>query len=1060
VDDTLPPVEPSTTAPERAAEIRAFLIADVRGYTLFTQERGDEAAAKLAARFAGVAREGVEAFGGEVIELRGDEALAVFGSPRQAVRAAVELQDRFVEETEADPSLPLLVGIGLDAGEAVPMEGGWRGGALNLAARLCGQAGPGEILASRELAHLARKIDGVRYTDRGALHLKGMADPVLAIRVVPEKEDPAARLARFRQPAAPPRRRLGFRDRRVAVAGLAVVLVASVTVAVVLSRGGGPSGPTTIDVNSAAAFDLRTGALSGQASVGARPGQIAGGRGAVWVTHTEDGTVSRIDPSTKRVVQTITVRAGPTGIAVGEEAVWVADSQDRTVSRINPDTNSVVKTIPVGNGPTGVTVGEGAVWVANSLDNTVARIDPASNEVQKIIPVGGSPVAVAVARGAVWVAESTGGTVSRIDPDSNEVVGSIRVGNGPRAVAASSDSVWVANSLDGTVSRLDTATDAVVSTIRAGAGANGVVAWGDDVWVTSEYAARVSRLDARTNSPVRTIDVGNAPAGAAIAGGSLWVAASGAPSSHRGGTLRIGSDKGGLPTSADPLAPEPIYYVGPLVYDTLVGYKRVGGVDGSTLVPDLAVSIPTPTNGGLTYTFKLRPGIRYSDGSAVRAADIRHSWERVFKVAPDHTGNLSGIVGGEACARKPASCDLSGGVEVSGEDTVSVHLTTPDPDFLYKVATFEAVVVPSDAPDSFAGTDPVPGTGPYMIDELVRGDHMTLVRNPRFREWSRAAQPDGFPDRIEWTVVKDGIAGVDAVEAGDLDYLLSYTFYPGSGFPAERLDDLFTRFTSQAHSAPFPGSWAMYLNTRVTPFDDVRLRRALAFALDRKEVQRRYPGRSVITCQVLPPNFPGYQPYCPYTVSPDAAGTWTAPDIAKARALVEASGTRGTRVTVWSLKGFAQVSEYFVAALNHLGYRATMKFVGKGEGDEFFPFVANSKNRVQAAGFITFGDSTSLLLRNLGVTCGSFRPNDLNNPNISQFCDHDVDRRFAKAVALQSTDPAGARDAWTELDRKITDLVPFVPVVVPESVDFVSKRVGNYQYNPLYGILLAQVWVT
>src|SRR6266498_4819481 len=113
---------------DERAEIRTFLIADVRGYTLFTQERGDEAAAKLAAKFAGLAREAVEARGGSVIELRGDEALAVFSSPRQALRASVELEVRFVEETVADPSLPLAVGIGLDAGEAVRVEGGYRGG--------------------------------------------------------------------------------------------------------------------------------------------------------------------------------------------------------------------------------------------------------------------------------------------------------------------------------------------------------------------------------------------------------------------------------------------------------------------------------------------------------------------------------------------------------------------------------------------------------------------------------------------------------------------------------------------------------------------------------------------------------------------------------------------------------------------------------------------------------------------------------------------------------------------------------------------------------------------
>jgi WD40 repeat protein/class 3 adenylate cyclase len=186
----------SDATPE--ASIRTFLIADVRGYTLFTAERGDEAAARLATRFASVAREGVETHGGTVVELRGDEALAVFDSARQAIRAALELQRRFVEETITDPRLPLPVGIGLDAGEAVPVEGGYRGGALNLAARLCSIAGPAEVLASREVVHLARKVEGVAYVDRGTVRVKGVPEPVHVTRVHAEAADVADDVA-FRQ---------------------------------------------------------------------------------------------------------------------------------------------------------------------------------------------------------------------------------------------------------------------------------------------------------------------------------------------------------------------------------------------------------------------------------------------------------------------------------------------------------------------------------------------------------------------------------------------------------------------------------------------------------------------------------------------------------------------------------------------------------------------------------------------------------------------------------------------------------------------------------------------
>ncbi len=170
------PVEP-------APIIQVFLIADVRGYTRFTQERGDEAAARLASRFATLVREAITLRGGRLIELRGDEALGCFGSVRQAFQAAIEMQEHFLQATQADPTLPLPVGIGIDAGEAVPVESGYRGAALNLAARLCSLAGPGEILASEIVIHLARRVDGLSYRAWGIAELKGFDEPIRIIAV-------------------------------------------------------------------------------------------------------------------------------------------------------------------------------------------------------------------------------------------------------------------------------------------------------------------------------------------------------------------------------------------------------------------------------------------------------------------------------------------------------------------------------------------------------------------------------------------------------------------------------------------------------------------------------------------------------------------------------------------------------------------------------------------------------------------------------------------------------------------------------------------------------------
>ena len=169
----------------RSTLVLTFLIADVRGYTRFTAERGDAAAALLAKRFADLARDAVEARGGRVIELRGDEALAVFKSPSQAVRAAVEFQATCAEESEADPAFPLPVGIGIDSGEAVPLEDGYRGVALNIAARLCSNAGAGQVLVTRTIVGSTEAgDDGITFVERGPASFKGFEQAVDVIEAL------------------------------------------------------------------------------------------------------------------------------------------------------------------------------------------------------------------------------------------------------------------------------------------------------------------------------------------------------------------------------------------------------------------------------------------------------------------------------------------------------------------------------------------------------------------------------------------------------------------------------------------------------------------------------------------------------------------------------------------------------------------------------------------------------------------------------------------------------------------------------------------------------------
>jgi class 3 adenylate cyclase len=170
--------KPTPGQPTLTASILVFLIADIRGYTRFTQEHGDAAAARLTTRFSELAHSIADQYDGRIVEVRGDEVLAVFASARQALLAAHTLQARCAEEAATHSDLPLAIGVGMDVGEPIPMEdGGYRGAALNRAARLCSVAGPGDVLVSTGIAYIAPQVDGVTYVHRGNEELKGIAGP-------------------------------------------------------------------------------------------------------------------------------------------------------------------------------------------------------------------------------------------------------------------------------------------------------------------------------------------------------------------------------------------------------------------------------------------------------------------------------------------------------------------------------------------------------------------------------------------------------------------------------------------------------------------------------------------------------------------------------------------------------------------------------------------------------------------------------------------------------------------------------------------------------------------
>ena len=837
---------------------------------------------------------------------------------------------------------------------------------------------------------------------------------------------------------------------RLVFAAGAVLLAAAVTAALALA-GGGTGSPRAIAADSAGSLDLATGQVAASVRVGSGPAGIAAGAGSIWVTNGADGTVSRIDPRGPHVEQTLVVGSSPAGVAYIAGAIWVANALDGSISRIDPRANRVVQTISIGGRPVALAAGAGTVWVADAGGDAIVPLDPRSGVPRRPVRLADSPGGVAAGFGALWVTEPLAHKLVRIDPVSGQILAEIGVGAGAGPVAAGG-AVWVVNALDGNLSRIDPARNAVASTVPIGAAPGAVAAGAGSVWVTDQGTGALVSVDPQTGTVRRRYTIGAAPAAVALLGQTPWVAA-GAPAGreHRGGTLRVQYTAFRVLDSADP------YDVHPAIWratgDGLVALAQASGA--VQLVPDLATAVPLPTDGGRTYAFRLRPGIHYSTGVPVKASDLRRGLERLYTLRSQTASLYSALQGAAACVKRPAACDLSRGVSTDDRaGTLILHLAHPDPDLLFKLTLPMARPVPPGTPRTHLAARPVPSTGPYRVGQFIPGRRLLLVRNERFREWSRAAQPDGYPGRID--IQMDNTPGhrVQAVLRGHADLALEIA--------SVNLTPLRTRYASQLRLHAQPSTSFLSFNVRRAPFDNVLARRAVNLALDRAAIARRLsgPGLSTPTCQVLPPHFPGHKSYCPWTREPHD-GRWHGPDIARARALVRASGTAGAAVNIISRSNDpvgAAAAGALVSALRSIGYRPHV-FSGDAQ---FYRRIANPHGQWN----ISDGDWTADYPSPGGqfldffLSCANYHPEDLaRTTNGGGFCNARFDRLVRQAEATQLTNPAAAQDIWARADHLAVDQAAWVPLVNTASAELLSRRAGHFTLAANGLPQIDQLWV-
>ncbi len=537
------------------------------------------------------------------------------------------------------------------------------------------------------------------------------------------------------------------------------------------------------------------------------------------------------------------------------------------------------------------------------------------------------------------------------------------------------------------------------------------------------------------------------------AGGTASGASAGFQAQHKGGTLKLLAKSAG--GTLDPKVNYTLQYwqLYQAMYDGLLAFKKVNGQESFTVVADLAEKLPTITDGGKTYTFTLRKGVKFSDGKDVTVQDVAASFKRIFTVSSPTAGTFyNGIVGADACLKTPTSCDLSKGVVVDpATNQIVIHLNDADPEFSYKLSVPHAAILPASAPAKDAGNQPIPTTGPYMAASYDPNRALTLVRNPSFKEWSHEAQPQGYSDSIVESFGLTVEAAVTAVENGQADWL----FDPP---PADRLNEIGTKYSAQAHVNPLTAFWYLAMNTHLAPFNNVKVRQAVNIAVDRNAAVKLYGGTNLAqpVCTFLPPAFPGHVDDCQYTKG--GGTTWSAADLDKAKQLVQESGTAGQAVgiVVSDDEVNKSIGEYLQSLLSSLGYKVTLKPIS---GNIQFTYIQNTKNKVQISLTSWYQDYPAASdFLNVLESCASFVPGSDSSINIAGFCDKTIDAQMKDALVTERTSLDAANTKWAQVDKAVMTQAPVAPLFTPKLIDFLGKRVGNYQFSKQFYMLVSQLW--
>lgn len=474
------------------------------------------------------------------------------------------------------------------------------------------------------------------------------------------------------------------------------------------------------------------------------------------------------------------------------------------------------------------------------------------------------------------------------------------------------------------------------------------------------------------------------------------------------------------------------------MYDTyipLLTYAHAGGEAGSEVVPGLAEALPEIGNGGKTYTLKLRKGLKYSDGTPVKASDFAATVERLFKVNSPGSPFYADIVGAEEFAETKKGGIP--GIETDDETgEIVIDLVRPRGTFVNELGMLFLAVLPAGTPARNLSADPPPATGPYAIVESKPGRGWSYERNP---QWAKANGelmpdlPDGHVDRIDITVVRNDSTQVNEVEQGTTDWMQPPP-------PADRQADVKDKYEgTQFRVEPTISTYYFWMNTTEPPFDDVKVRQAVNYAIDTAALERIYAGTLKGTNQILPPGMPGYEELDLYPH-----------DMAKAKTMIEEADPSDREITVWTDNESPndEAGAYYQDLLDRLGFDAELKTLN---ADNYFTVIGNLSTPDLDTGWTNWfedyphpNDFFQPLLAGESIA-------PTNNTNFSQTDDPKLNAKIAALGEVKLS--SQQEEEYAQLDREFMEQAPWAPYGNRTVSTFVSSAIDLDEviFNPTFG---------